>query len=152
MVREGPADDAGRSDGQENAKKLKDPEADFEDSRYKFADGSGDGFPVVGDKGKRSQSFRTLCAMGRVRFPTFAPWWPSAKEQLLKFTGTGNDKEDDFCDMCGIMGQASAQLISAGVKKENNVIEPKVGTLAWTRWAADREKSRVAPGRIKRAW
>lgn len=109
-------------------------------------------FPVVGDKGKRSQSFRTLCAMGRVRFPTFAPWWPSAKEQLLKFTGTGNDKEDDFCDMCGIMGQASAQLISAGVKKENNVIEPKVGTLAWTRWAADREKSRVAPGRIKRAW
>lgn len=109
-------------------------------------------FPVVGDKGKRSQSFRTLCAMGRVRFPTFAPWWPAAKEQMLKFTGTGNDKEDDFCDMCGIMGQASAQLISAGVKKENNVIEPKVGTLAWTRWAADREKSRVAPGRIKRAW
>ena len=109
-------------------------------------------FPVVGDKGKRSQSFRTLCAMGRVRFPTFAPWWPAAKEQMLKFTGTGNDKEDDFCDMCGIMGQGSAQLISAGVKKENNVIEPKVGTLAWTRWAADREKARAVPGRIKRAW
>lgn len=108
-------------------------------------------FPVVGDKGKRSQSFRTLCAMGRVMFPTFAPWWPAAKEHLLKFTGSGNDKEDDFADMCGIMGQGAAQIIGAGVKKVDNVIAPKVGTLAWTRWAADEEKRRIVPGRIKRA-
>ena len=36
--------------GKKTAKKLKDPKADFEDSRYKFADGSGDGFPVMGFK------------------------------------------------------------------------------------------------------
>ena len=108
-------------------------------------------FPVVGDKGKRSQSFRTLCAMGRVMFPTFAPWWPAAKEHLLKFTGSGNDKEDDFADMCGIMGQGASQIIGAGAKKVDNVIAPKVGTLAWTRWAADEEKRRIVPGRIKRA-
>ena len=107
---------------------------------------------VTLDKGKRAQSFRALCALGRVKFPTFAPWWPAAKDHLLKFTGSGDDTEDDFADMCGLMGQAADKILKAYTPKQTNVIEPKVGTLAWTRWASDVEKRRRnQPGRIIRA-
>ncbi len=110
-------------------------------------------FPTTGDKGKRAQSFRSLCAQGRVKFPTFAPWWPAAKDHMLKFTGSGNDLEDDFADMCGIMGQAANQILRAHVPKATNVVSPKVGTLAWTRWASDADKRRRnMPGRIVRAF
>lgn len=36
--------------GKKNPKQVKDPVADFESSRYRFADGSGDGFPIMGFK------------------------------------------------------------------------------------------------------
>lgn len=36
--------------GKKVAKQPKDPERDFQESRYKFADGSGDGFPIMGFK------------------------------------------------------------------------------------------------------
>lgn len=110
-------------------------------------------FPTTGDKGRRAQAFRGLAAFGRVRFPTFAPWWSAAKDHLLKFTGSGDDREDDFADMCGLMGQAANIILRANVPKASNVLQPRVGTLAWTRWAADKEKRRVnTPGRIVRAW
>ena len=111
-------------------------------------------FPTVGDKGKRAQSFRALCAVGRVRFPTFHPKWPAIKDHMLKFTGTGDDLEDDFADMCGLMGQGADKVLRAHVSKaRSNVIEPRVGTLAWTRWASDSEKRmRNRPGRVVRAW
>ena len=108
----------------------------------------------LGDKGKRAQSFRALCAVGRVRFPTFHPKWPAIKDHMLKFTGTGDDLEDDFADMCGLMGQGADKVLRAHVPKaRSNVIEPRVGTLAWTRWASDTEKRmRNRPGRVVRAW
>lgn len=109
-------------------------------------------FPTSGDKGRRSQSFRSLCAIGRVRFPTFAAWWPAAKDHMLKFTGSGDDMEDDFADMCGIMGQAAAQILRAHSPKVSNVIEPKVGTIAWTKWRSTQEqRMRNRPGRVIRA-
>lgn len=110
-------------------------------------------FPTVGDKGKRAQSFRALCQLGRVRFPTFHAKWPAIKDHMLKFTGSGDDLEDDFADMCGLMGQGAAQILKAHVpSRQNNVVAPKVGTLAWTRWASDAEKRRRnMPGRIIRA-
>ena len=50
------------------------------------------------------------------------------------------------------MGQAAHKILKAHVPKATNVIEPKVGTLAWTRWASDAEKRRRnQPGRIIRA-
>jgi len=103
-------------------------------------------FPTTGDKGQRSLSFRALCAAGRVKFPTFAPWWPAAKEVMLKFTGSGNDREDDFCDMCGLIGVASNTLLrgSAPPKEDSNVLGPKPGTFAWTKWAANEERRKAA--------
>jgi hypothetical protein len=39
-----------KQQGKKVRKEAKDPQADFEASRYKFADGSGDGFPVTAFK------------------------------------------------------------------------------------------------------
>jgi predicted phage terminase large subunit-like protein len=95
--------------------------------------------PVAGNKGVRSQSIRGRMRQGKVRFPSFAPWWPAVKEQLLKFTGTGSDAEDDFCDMCSLVGQAMEDTIAAGKPNTNVVKFPRVGTFGWTKWASERE-------------
>jgi hypothetical protein len=84
-------------------------------------------------------------ALGKVRFPKWARWWPHALEQLLGFTGNDGD-EDDFVDMCSLIGQALLKTVKADRKTEveGNVI--KVGTLAWIKYDSDyrkREKKRL---------
>jgi predicted phage terminase large subunit-like protein len=101
------------------------------------------GMPVSGSKGARSISFRGRCAQGKVHWPVFAPWWPKFKNVMLRFTGSGDDPEDDPCDMCALIGQALGNTFKAGKQQEaSNVI--RVGTLQWTRWAADRERRQRA--------
>lgn len=55
----------------------------------------------VGDKLQRAQSARARCAQGKIRFPKFAPWWPRAKTELLKFP---NARFDDFVDTISTIG------------------------------------------------
>lgn len=89
-------------------------------------------FPTIGNKGARSLSIRGRMAQGKVHFPTFAPWWPAARDQLLKFTGSGGDREDDFADMLAMIGQLLDILMRGKVpesKQEVQVIRP--GTLRW---------------------
>lgn len=89
-------------------------------------------FPTIGNKAGRSLSIRGRMAQGRVHFPTFARWWPAAKEQLLKFTGTGADREDDFADMLAMIGQLM-DVVMAGSKPVEKTDEKVVciGTLRW---------------------
>lgn len=97
--------------------------------------------PVAGDKGFRASAIRGRMRMGKVRFPRWAPWWPAAKEEMLKFTGSGDDAEDDFVDMCSIIGQALGKQLRADPTPQNNVVEfPKVGTMAWVKAAAKWEE------------
>jgi predicted phage terminase large subunit-like protein len=96
-------------------------------------------FPTTGNKGARAVSFRGRMAQGKVRFPTFAPWWPKFFEVMLKFTGSGEDREDDPADMCGLIGQGlGMQVRASGPSKQGNVIIP--GTLAWVKQAAKAER------------
>lgn len=99
---------------------------------------------VSGNKGARSLSVRGRMRQGKVRFPSFAPWWSDALEELLKFTGSGDDAKDDFCDMVALIGQALEDTVkAAGPVDETNVVKfPKVGTLGWTKWASDQKKKR----------
>ena len=97
---------------------------------------------VVGNKAMRSISIRGRMSQGKVHFPIFAPWWPAAKEQLLKFTGTGDDKEDDLCDMLALIGQAMGDTIKGNSESSNVVGFPKVGSFAWTKWASNKERER----------
>lgn len=99
--------------------------------------------PVSGDKGMRSQSIRGRMRQGKVMFPAFAPWWAAAKEEMLKFTGSGDDKADDFCDMVALIGQALGETIAASRGPSNVVKFPKVGTLGWTKAAANEERRRA---------
>ena len=108
-----------------------------------------DALPVKGDKGVRATAIRGRMSQGKVLFPAFAPWWSRALEQLLKFTGSGDDAEDDFVDMCSLIGQALGSQVKAGkVGRQGNVI--KVGTLAWVKHAHNLEqeenKRRMALG------
>lgn len=96
--------------------------------------------PSGGSKGQKALSIRGRMAQGKVRFPTFAPWWPAAKDEILKFTGSGSDLHDDFVDMCSLIGQALGEQIVASGPRESNVVTPKVGTLAWTKWAHNQER------------
>jgi len=96
-------------------------------------------FPTSGDKGARAVSFRGRMAQGKVRFPTFATWWPNFLSVMLKFTGSGEDADDDPADMCGLIGQGlRMQVRAAGPRKEGNVLKP--GTLAWVKQAARLER------------
>lgn len=97
--------------------------------------------PVAGNKALRSQSFRARLRQGKVKFPAFAPWWPRFLEVMLKFTGSGDDKEDDACDMCALIGQALTSTVKATNEGQKNIIKfPKPGTFGWTIAAHKREE------------
>ena len=99
-------------------------------------------FPTTGNKGNRAQSIRGWMTKGAVHFPSFAPWWPRALDCLLKFTGSGDDKEDDFPDALALLGQGlNAQLrASDPAAPKDNVI--RVGSLAWIKHAHNQERAR----------
>lgn len=92
--------------------------------------------PIL-DKVQRAQSIHGRISMGRVRFPSFAGWWPDAKRQMLQFPYGAND---DFVDTMSLLGLGIQQQVAARApaKKEENA--PTVGTLAWVKWQADRER------------
>lgn len=93
------------------------------------------------DKGRKAASIHGRMAMGSVFFPRWAPWWPRAKDQLLKFTGSGDDPEDDFVDMCSLIGQALGMQVTPG---EEQVPGPKVAqfSLAWLKRETERQEER----------
>ena len=99
--------------------------------------------PVAGSKGLRSSSIRGRMAQGKVKFPSFAPWWPAAKEEMLKFTGSGDDKADDFCDCIALIGQALDDQVPVSREAANQEPYKFRPTLAWMKGkhtAEQREK------------
>lgn len=96
--------------------------------------------PVKNDKAFRAASIRGRMALGMVKFPRFASWWPRAKEQLLKFTGNDGDA-DDFVDACSLIGQALGSQFRADKPEAagGNVI-PITGTLGWIKYDSDHRK------------
>lgn len=74
------------------------------------------------DKQTRAQSIQGRMAMGKVYFPSFAAWWPRAKDEILKFP---NAAHDDFVDALAYIGLGLSMQVSANqttkrlVNKEN---------------------------------
>lgn len=62
------------------------------------------------DKRTRAQAVCGRMAMGMVRFPAFAPWWPRAMEELLAFPA---GKHDDFVDALAHLGFLLDQMALA---------------------------------------
>jgi predicted phage terminase large subunit-like protein len=96
-------------------------------------------FPTTGSKGHRSIAMRGRCSQGKVHVPKFASWWHQAQDQLLKFTGSGDDKEDDFCDAFALMGQALNTMVKATKERTSEKVV-QIGSLAWIKDATRREQ------------
>lgn len=79
------------------------------------------------DKQARAQSIAGRMAMGKVMFPVHAPWWPSAKDQVLKFPQTAHD---DFVDALSLIGMGLMKLhVPKGQRDVSNEMRP--GTYGW---------------------
>jgi predicted phage terminase large subunit-like protein len=60
-----------------------------------------DGTTPGKDKLTRARSIQGRMSMRKVRFPTFAPWWAAARQELLTFP---NGAHDDFVDTLAHVG------------------------------------------------
>lgn len=75
----------------------------------------------------RAQAIRGLMALGRVHFPTFAPWWADARDEMLKFP---NGRHDDFVSFISHLGRGVDRMIGAARAREPEK-EPPRGSMAW---------------------
>lgn len=93
------------------------------------------------DKKTRARSIQGRMSMKKVFFPSFAPWWPDAKAQLLRFPYAAHD---DFVDWLAMFGLGLTKEYSADPEKiaETKVI--RVGSIEWiladTKRKAEKEK------------
>lgn len=108
--------------------------------------------PVVpsGDKQKRASAIQGRVAMGKVRFPKFAHWWPEARSQLLKFP---NGVHDDFVDWMAHIGHGLAKQIapSTELSKTGKVVFPS-GSIQWILNRTRLEVESGEPKRVRAGW
>lgn len=98
----------------------------------------------VRDKSTRARAIQGRMAMGKVRFPRFAPWWSRAQAQILRFPNAAND---DFVDFLSHIGQGLLRLHGPSVREdpeEDNVVS--VGSIDWILRSAKRR----AAGELRR--
>jgi hypothetical protein len=96
----------------------------------------------IADKQTRAQSIQGRMSMGKVRFPERAPWWPMARDQMLKFP---YDAHDDFVDTLSYVGLGLTLQIGAGrtrVKTDDNA----EGTFGWLKNERDMAERSVRQG------
>jgi len=80
----------------------------------------------IADKQTRAQSIQGRMSMRKVHFPERAPWWPSAREQLLRFPF---DAHDDFVDALAYIGLGLT--LQVGMHKVQRDPEKTEGTFGW---------------------
>jgi predicted phage terminase large subunit-like protein len=101
--------------------------------------------PVSMDKQTRAQSIQGRMAMGKVRFPSFAAWWPEARKQILGFP---HAPHDDIVDALGHLGLGLDTIVSArGPNEKPREFAPM--TFGAIKLAAKRERERSL---IKGGW
>lgn len=81
----------------------------------------------VQDKQQRAQSIAGRLSMGMVYFPSYAPWFMEAKDQIAKFPF---GVHDDFVDALAWAGLGLALQVGAASKSKKKD-GPKRGTLGW---------------------
>ena len=108
--------------------------------------------PVSVNKGARATSLRGRMQQGKVRWPKDASWWPAAFDQLLKFTGSGDDKEDDFVDMVAQLGQGLHRQYHINAAPGTTVAGTKIGTLAWVKEDSNYRRKQLAAQRGQQGW
>lgn len=101
---------------------------------------------VSKDKQTRARAIQGRLAHKKVRFPRFAPWWPDAKQQLLRFPNSANDDFVDWLSHIGLGLLKQNRPSTEQSKDGNNVV--RSGSPEWMlakmRVEAEREKRRKA--------
>lgn len=96
----------------------------------------------------RARAIQGRMQMRKVHFPAFAPWWPEAKAQLLKFDyGT----HDDFVDWLSWIGLGLTSEYGASTQSEEDR-GPKTGTLAWIKAASSKEQKAERIRKAAKGW
>lgn len=96
----------------------------------------------------RARAIQGRMRMGKVHFPAFAPWWPAAKLQLLKFPyGT----HDDFVDWLSWIGLGLTQEYGAEGEKPQEKA-PEVGTIGWIKAAHNAEEKQRRINKVAKGW
>jgi predicted phage terminase large subunit-like protein len=99
------------------------------------------------DKMTRAQSINGRMAMGKVHFPSFAPWWKKAQDELLKFP---NARHDDFVDALAYIGLGLSIQVRADQAKKPEAKWPRTGTMEWVKFSS-RYQERQAKNK-QEAW
>jgi predicted phage terminase large subunit-like protein len=84
--------------------------------------------PEKGDKRQKARAAQGMVATRRIHLPEFAPWFPAALSQMLKFDG---DKHDDFVDFLANICRGLERLFGQSVRREKPKREYTPGTIAW---------------------
>jgi predicted phage terminase large subunit-like protein len=104
----------------------------------------------IADKQTRAQSIQGRLSMNRVKFPERAPWWPAARDQLLKFP---YDAHDDFVDTLAYIGLGLTLQVSASeTRKGDQDNKPLENTFAWLKMQRDQAERSVKLGYGSGGW
>ena len=103
----------------------------------------------IADKQTRAQSIQGRLSMDRVRFPERAPWWPAARDQMLKFP---YDAHDDFVDTLAYIGLGLTLQVSASSAPKQSEDKPSENTYAWLKMQRDQAERSVKLGYASGGW
>jgi len=95
----------------------------------------------IADKQTRAQSIQGRMSMMRVHFPERAPWWPAAREQLLRFPF---DAHDDFVDTLAYIGLGLT--LQVGARAAEKPAEQVEGTFGWLKLQREQAERSVKVG------
>jgi predicted phage terminase large subunit-like protein len=80
------------------------------------------------DKKTRARSVQGRMSMRKIYFPSFAPWWPDAKAQLLRFPHSAND---DFVDWLSLIGMGLNKEVAAEPTQIEEEKPIRSGSIEW---------------------
>lgn len=97
--------------------------------------------PIQNDKEAKCAGAVARASLRKIHFPTFAPWWPKAKVELLKFPYAPHD---EFPDFLGILARGLDYIRRPSRERKPDPGPPEIITMGWVRAAADRQKKLAA--------
>jgi predicted phage terminase large subunit-like protein len=101
----------------------------------------------IADKQTRAQSIQGRLSMGKILFPVRAPWWPAARDEILRFP---HDQHDDFVDTLAYIGLGLASQVPAGTMKTTREVRP--GTFGWLKQERRRAEQAQRSARNTGGW
>jgi predicted phage terminase large subunit-like protein len=103
----------------------------------------------IADKQTRAQSIQGRMSMNKLRFPERAPWWPSARDQLLKFPF---DQHDDFVDALAYIGLGLTLQVGAASRTREVDPRERENTFGWLLAQRDQAERAVKVGFGSGGW